>query len=160
MPAYRGEAGGWFEEVMQHLPYIKMRENGKMCPSMIAKKERIDFDEKRAQCVEIDIKDDSYCRPFKGRNPKFKVNDCDLPMGKTKCECSLSGNNLGSCAIPPSRLHKEYATAMVELFPNITNCHTLDRENLLAIGECGVGGYNSPGWEKAANLRLEMETYP
>ena len=48
---------------------------------------------------------------------------------------------------------------MRNLFPKLYNCHTLDRENMLAIGECGEGGINSDEWQLAAETKLMMETW-
>jgi len=38
-------------------------------------------------------------------------------------------------------------------------CHSNDRENLVAIGECGYQGTSNTNWQNAVNARLEIDTF-
>jgi len=39
------------------------------------------------------------------------------------------------------------------------SCHTMDRENLHAFGECGENGFENETWKQAVAVRLQMETW-
>jgi len=92
------EAGGWNEDVKQHLEYDKGRSNGKMCRSMFATSAAFEYD---ADCSDVPVSD-GQCSPFYGSSPNFKVESC----GITECQCGLSGTNSGFCGLAPSRLHE------------------------------------------------------
>lgn len=38
-------------------------------------------------------------------------------------------------------------------------CHTSDRENLVAYGECGAQGTASVDWQDIVRAKLEIETF-
>ena len=38
-------------------------------------------------------------------------------------------------------------------------CHTMDRDNLVAFGECGYNGHENEDWKAAIDLKLEVDNY-
>lgn len=42
----------------------------------------------------------------------------------------------------------------------MTYCHTMDRDNLVAFGECGKYGIDNTEWQEAVELKLEVDYYP
>lgn len=101
LPAYASDvSGGWMDDVMQHMPYKKALENGKMCKSMVAGHALAG--EYFASCTTIGIeKGTRDCTPFLGRNPQFIVDSTSVPGGSIECGCSLSGKNEGAWVLPP-----------------------------------------------------------
>lgn len=158
IPAYASStAGGWLDDVMQHMPYLKARVNGKMCTTMIASKAIAG--EYTASCSTIGFEKESrYCKPFSGKSPFYEVSTCSIPGGTVECQCGLSGFNDGACAVPPQELLNRYAETMRALFTQMDYCHTMDRENLIAFGECGYKGVDNEAWQLAVLLKLQMET--
>lgn len=53
------------------------------------------------------------------------------------CNCGLIGGNNGHCPWASSDVHYNYANSMKKLSGNMIYCHSKDRENLVAYGECG-----------------------
>lgn len=45
------------------------------------------------------------------------------------------------------------------LFKKMDYCHTSDRENLVAFGECGGNGASNLDWQDAVRAKLEIETF-
>lgn len=53
------------------------------------------------------------------------------------CECGISGGVSGHCPYASGDAHFEYGFSLKELMRGMDYCHTKDRENLIAYGECG-----------------------
>ena len=56
--------------------------------------------------------------------------------------------------------HKEYGIAALDILKGMTFCHTSDRENMIAYGECGFKGYNYSTWSNITNLQMKLEITP
>lgn len=39
-------------------------------------------------------------------------------------------------------------------------CHTSDRDNLAAYGDCGMEGVDSALWKEVSELRMELNYWP
>ena len=72
---------------------------------------------------------------------------------ETYCECDLGTTSTGYCPVPSKTVLFNYGLYMSYVYGNST-CHTLDRENLNAQLEWGIG----PGddWTSAATYKLNF----
>ena len=71
--------------------------------------------------------------------------------------CEWGFNNDGYCPKPGAADTANYVTNMKYVFGNST-CHTLDKNNLSAQTEWGIG--NNDDWNNAVNFRFIFEYYP
>eukprot|EP00347_Sterkiella_histriomuscorum_P023818 403333281 len=86
------------------------------------------------------------CNPSQKINtfdPLDNVNACryfftDKSYVEDECSCSMQGGSIGYCRWPGINETSEYITSMIKLWTS-TRCHTLDRNNLQAQAECGIG---------------------
>ncbi len=69
------------------------------------------------------------------------------------------GENNGRCPYASKETHFLYAEKMRELYTKMDYCHSVDRDNLVAYGECGVSGTNSADWQDTVRAKLELEVY-
>eukprot|EP00350_Pseudokeronopsis_sp_OXSARD2_P004713 CAMPEP_0170553754 /NCGR_PEP_ID=MMETSP0211-20121228/11586_1 /TAXON_ID=311385 /ORGANISM="Pseudokeronopsis sp., Strain OXSARD2" /LENGTH=61 /DNA_ID=CAMNT_0010862297 /DNA_START=909 /DNA_END=1094 /DNA_ORIENTATION=+ len=56
-------------------------------------------------------------------------------------------------------VHRNYSEAIRELSKNMAYCHTKDRENLVAFGDCGDFGIDHRYWKLAVDSKLQLEYY-
>lgn len=71
----------------------------------------------------------------------------------------MGGGNEGFCPYPPTANLTQFSTLMRSLYFEMEYCHTDDRDNLLAFGECGHQGFNNEKWQEAVNLELYINYY-
>lgn len=82
------------------------------------------------------------------------------------CQCSLdngrSAIGQGVCALPGQAQYSAYTAAIVAMLQNgASNCHTLDRRNLVAQKDCGAGAESSTYqyWANAAQLEFNITNW-
>ena len=66
--------------------------------------------------------------------------------------------DIGYCPLGDQALMTSYIEAIENIWYQ-DNCHTLDRENLAAQLECGVGNFDT-SMEEAVDLRFQVYFYP
>lgn len=76
------------------------------------------------------------------------------------CDCSLSGSNSGRCPWAPPSYYSQYAGKMLILYDQMGYCHSKDRDNLVAFGDCGTQGVQNFDWQDAVRGKLSIETHP
>jgi len=74
---------------------------------------------------------------------------------ETECEWGLDGN--GYCPKPSQSNTDLYTTAIVLVYQS-SECHTLDKNNLSAQTECGIG--NGAIWEEAVKYKFIFDNHP
>lgn len=71
----------------------------------------------------------------------------------------MKGSNYGMCTWASKETHLLYALKMTLIMTQMDYCHTADRENLVAFGECGMKGTANTDWQDAVRAKLEIEAY-
>lgn len=74
---------------------------------------------------------------------------------ETECEWGLDGN--GYCP-KPSQTDTTYYTTYIKYVYGNSTCHTLDKDNLSAQTECGIG--NGDEWRSAVEYKFNFDYYP
>eukprot|EP00347_Sterkiella_histriomuscorum_P018988 403343399 len=118
--------------------------HGKFCKSGIANRFSLD----RAQCVSIDTVKLSN-DPTRNSTSPFECRadgtvSCSYQTGNTRrfslpCECGFDGS-VGYCPIPDTAFMQQLANYTKSVY-DASACHTLDRHNMIAQRECGLGQY-------------------
>lgn len=89
------------------------------------------------------------------------MKDGSLAFSLT-CECAMrqndNKNDIGYCPIPQQTLIVDYIKKIKKVWYQ-DNCHTLDRENLSAAIDCGVGNYDTK-LSEAIEARFTFLYYP
>jgi hypothetical protein len=77
------------------------------------------------------------------------------------CMCSLDGSS-GYCASFNQTIMDAYVDVMRDYWSRGTFCSTVDRYNMVAQSECGLGliAPTDPLWEKAVTQNLKLTRWP
>ena len=57
---------------------------------------------------------------------------------QTRCYCSGDGS-VGYCPLPTPTFMANYTMNELDVLSNMANCHTKDRDNMMAHYDCGIG---------------------
>jgi len=76
------------------------------------------------------------------------------------CECTLMGSNNGRCPIANIKTFLLLSEKMSLLYDKMSLCHTSDRDNLVAYGDCALtNGTKDSDWKEAVTAKLDIEIY-
>ena len=72
----------------------------------------------------------------------------------------MGGNN-GRCPIANMTMFWLLSEKMTLLYEKMSLCHTSDRDNLVAFGDCSAtNGTKDADWKDAVTAKLNIEIYP
>ncbi len=72
----------------------------------------------------------------------------------------MGGNN-GRCPLASNQTFHIFSEKMSLLYDRMHYCHTADRDNLLAYGECAAAnGTADFDWRDAVTAKMDIEIYP
>ena len=145
------------------MKYLNYLSNGRVCSSMFAVPSKDDSNV--AVCASFGNDQGSKCPVFKDNSRS--LNKCKYTFNQefasmtVPCDCSFMGGNQGRCPIPSNKTFQIYADKMKLLYDRMQFCHTSDRDNLLAYGECApTNGTQDFDWRDAVTAKLDIEIYP
>ncbi|CDW72072.1 UNKNOWN [Stylonychia lemnae] len=156
-----GASIGYRQIHNENLKHQNFLENGKVCKSMFA----VPTGTYSGKCASYNSADSNACSPFVTQTNKVSLSTCKYNYNQNsatetvKCDCSMKGSNLGMCTWASKETHILYAQKMSYLLTQMDYCHSADRENLIAFGECGSRGTKNTDWQEAVRAKLEIETY-
>lgn len=76
------------------------------------------------------------------------------------CDCTLMGGNNGRCPIANMKTFLLLSEKMSLLYDKMSLCHTSDRDNLVAYGDCApTNGTKDADWKDAVTAKLNIEIY-
>ncbi len=81
-----------------------------------------------AQCLAQNTA--NYCSYF--------YDDAMVTAFQVRCYCGTDGA-LGYCPVPLPKFMANFTYNDNQVLSNSANCHTLDRDNVRAQAECGIG---------------------
>eukprot|EP00347_Sterkiella_histriomuscorum_P016797 403351817 len=147
-----------FNENLRHQNYLA---NGQVCQSMFA----VPTGTFSGVCASYSSSNSQSCTPFSTTNSKTSLNTCKYSYNQNSvsetvpCDCTMMGSNNGYCTWASKETHILYAQKLQTILTQMDYCHTADRENLLAFGECGMKGTANMDWQDAVRAKLEIETF-